>query len=81
MSYRKKSWREKLTDKEGYPKILKLKKRFPCYKAVHRMSADVGDEVVLVNPTEVVEVMKEVPKGKLITIVEICKKIAEKHKV
>jgi len=25
--------------------------------------------------------MKKVPKGKLITIVEICKKIAEKHKV
>jgi len=81
MSYRKKSWQEKLADKKGLPKILKLEKRFPCYNAVHRMGANVGDEVVLVNPSEVVQVMKKVPKGKLITIVEICKKIARKHKV
>ena len=45
------------------------------------MGAEIGDEVVLVNPSEVVEVMKEVPKGKLITVVEICKTIANKHKV
>jgi len=81
MSYRKKSWQEKLTDKEGYPKVLKLERRFPCYNAVHKMGAEVGDEVVLVNPSEVVELMKKVPKRKLITIVEICKKIAKKHKV
>jgi len=81
MGYRKKSWREKLADKKGYPKILKLEKRFPCYNAVHKMGAEVGDEVVLVNPSEVVEIMKNVPKGKLVTIVEICKKIAKKHKV
>lgn len=37
--------------------------------------------MVLVNPSEVVEIMREVPKGKLITIVEICKRIAKKHKV
>jgi len=81
MSYRKKSWQEKLADKKGLPKILKLEKRFPCYNAVHKMGAEVGDEVVLVNPSEVVEIMKKVPKGRLITIVEICKKIARKHKV
>jgi hypothetical protein len=81
MAYKKKSWQEKLVDKRGYPKILKLEKRFPCYNAVHKMGVEVGDEVVLVNPSEVVEIMKDVPKGKLITIVEICKKIAEKHKV
>lgn len=79
--YRKKSWQEKLMDKEGYPKILRLEKRFPCYNAVHKMGADVGDEVVLVNPSEVVEIMKKVPKGRLVTIVEICKKIARNHKV
>jgi alkylated DNA nucleotide flippase Atl1 len=45
------------------------------------MGANAGDEVVLVNPSEVVEVMKKIPKGKLITIVEISKSIAEKHKV
>ncbi len=45
------------------------------------MGAEPGDEVILVNPSEVVEVMKNVPKGKLITIVEICKKIAQNHRV
>jgi len=77
----RKSWQEKLVDKKGYPKVLRLEKRFPCYNAVHSMGANAGDEVVLVNPSEVVEVMKKIPKGKLITIVEICKSIAEKHKV
>ena len=81
MPYRKKSWEEKLADKKGLPKILKLEKRFPCYNAVHKMGAEVGDEVVLVNPSEVVEIMKKVPLGKVLTIVEICKKIAEAHGV
>jgi alkylated DNA nucleotide flippase Atl1 len=81
MGYRKKSWQDKLADKKGFPKIEKLEKRFPCYNAVHKMGADVGDEVVLVNPSEVVEIMKEVPKGKLMTIVEICREIAKRHNV
>jgi len=45
------------------------------------MGAEAGDDVILVNPSEVVEIMKQVPKGKLITIVEICKKIAKQHGV
>jgi hypothetical protein len=81
MSYRKKSWQEKLTDKKGLPKTLKLEERFPCYNAVHKIGAEAGDKVVLVNPSEIVEEMKKVPKGKLITIVEICRKIAKKHNV
>jgi len=81
MGSRRKSWQEKLRDKKGLPKILKLEERFPCYNAVHKMGAEAGDKVVLVNPSEIVEVMKQVPKGKLITIAEICKKIAKKHKV
>jgi hypothetical protein len=64
MGYKKKSWQEKLADKSGYPKILKLEKRFPCYNAVHKMGTEVGDKVVLVNPSEVVEIMKKVPMGK-----------------
>ncbi|MEM3566240.1 MAG: hypothetical protein QXK18_05150 [Candidatus Bathyarchaeia archaeon] len=43
MSYRRKSWQEKLADKKGLPKVLKLEKSFPCYNAVHKMGADVGD--------------------------------------
>jgi hypothetical protein len=45
------------------------------------MGADVGDDVVLVNPGEIVAFMKRVPKGKLITLIEICKAIAKKHRV
>jgi alkylated DNA nucleotide flippase Atl1 len=77
----KKSWQEKLVDKQGYPKVLRLEKRFPCYNAVHNMGVEAGDEVVLVNPSEVAEIMKKVPKGRLATIVEICKKIAKGHNV
>jgi alkylated DNA nucleotide flippase Atl1 len=77
----KKTWQEKLKDKPSFPKVLRLEKGFPCYNAVHKMGAGAGDAVVLVNPSEVVEIMKQVPKGKLITIVEICKKIAKQHGV
>jgi len=77
----KKTWQEKLKDKPSFPKVLRLEKRFPCYKAVHKMGAEVGDEIVLVNSSEVVAIMKQVPKGRLITIVGICKKIAGQHDV
>lgn len=81
MSYGKKSWQEKLMDRKGLPKILRLEKRFPCYRAVQKMGVEAGDEVVLVNPSEVVEMMRNVPEGKLTTIVEICKGLAQKHGV
>jgi hypothetical protein len=45
------------------------------------MGAEIGDDIVLVNPSEVVGIMKQVPRGKLITIIEICKKIARQHGV
>jgi len=75
----KKSWQEKLRDKEGYPRILKLEKRFPCYNAVHKMGAEAGDDIVLVKPSEVVEIMKGIRRGKLLTITEICRTLAAKH--
>lgn len=37
MTSKRKSWEEKLVDKKGYPKVLRLEKRFPCYNAVHSM--------------------------------------------
>jgi len=77
----KKTWQEKLKDKSNFPKVLQLEKRFPCYNAVCKMGAREGDKIVLANPSEIVEIMKTVPKGKLITISEICKKAAENHKV
>jgi len=81
MTYKKKTWQQKLADKKGLPKVLKLQKNFPCYNAVHLMGVEEGEDVVLVNPSEIVEIMKQVPKGKVITIVEICKMIAQKHHV
>jgi alkylated DNA nucleotide flippase Atl1 len=81
MTSRKKTWQEKLADKEGLPKVLKLERRFPCFNALHKMGVEVGEEVVLVNPGEVVTCMKRVPHGRLVTIVEICKHIAKNHGV
>ena len=75
----KKTWRQKLEDKASLPKVLRLEKRFPCYNAVHKMGAEVGDEIVLVNPSEAVGIMRQVPEGKLITIVEMCMKLARRH--
>lgn len=75
----KKTWQEKLKDKASLPKVLKLQTGFPCYNAVHKMGAEAGDDVVLVNPSEVVDIMKQVPRGKLVTIVEICERLARQH--
>ncbi len=79
MAYRKKTWQEKLEDKEGYPKILILEKGFPCYNTLHKMGVETGDEVVLVNPGEVIDCMKQVPSGHLTTILEICQNLARNH--
>jgi len=45
------------------------------------MGAKTGDLVVLAAPSEINEIMKKIPKGRLITINEICKKLAKKHNV
>jgi len=81
MAYKKKTWQEKLADRTDLPKVLKLQKRFPCYSAVHKMGVSEGEEVVLANPSDIVTLMAQVPKGKLITIDLICKQIAKKHHV
>jgi len=77
----KKTWAQKLEDKKSLPKILKLEKGFPCYNALHSMGASEGDNIVLVNPGDVVAMMKRVPKGKLVTIREICLALARQHGV
>lgn len=65
MNYKKKTWRQKLGDKKGLPKVMELEARFPCYNAVHKRGAEAGDPVILVNPSDVVEVMKEIPEAGL----------------
>ena len=44
------------------------------------MGVKVGDSVVLAPLLEVDAVMKNVREGKLITLKEICRRLAEKHK-
>ena len=66
---------------ERSAKNIEVRREFPCYNAVHKMGAEAGDDVVLVNPSEVVEIMRKVPERKVITLVEVCKRIAKEHRV
>jgi len=73
MAYRKKSWREKLSDAKDLPKIGKV-----MGKMTTRWGAGT---MVVPAPREVDEVMRQVPRGKLITINEIRFALARKHNV
>ncbi len=77
----KKTWFEKMQDKPGYPKTLILEEGFPCYAAMHKMGADVGDPIVIVNASEILPLTAAVPEGKVTTLWEICAHIAQVHKV
>jgi hypothetical protein len=81
MPKKRKSWQEKLENSKNLPKILRFDPKFPCARALEKMGAKPGDSVVIAPPLEVNEIMEKAPKGKLITLNEICKKLAEKHKV
>ena len=81
MVYKRKTWREKLENSKQFPKTLGFDPKFPCGKALEKMGAKPGDSVILVPHLEVEEIMKNVPEGKLITLREICQKLAEKHNV
>jgi hypothetical protein len=66
-----KSWKEKLLDSKGFPKVEKLD---------GKMREQWGEgTLVIPAPIEVDEIMKKVPKGKLITINEIRQQLAKKH--
>jgi len=67
----RKSWQEKLADSKGLPKVEEI---------TDKMSKRWGtDTVVIPAPKEVDEIMRKVPKGKLITINEIRAMLAQKH--
>jgi len=68
---RKKSWREKLADSKDLPRVEKIDE-----KKSKRWGTGT---FVIPAPKEVDEIMKKVPKGKLITINEIRKILAKKH--
>lgn len=66
-----KSWQEKLRDSKDLPKVVKI---------TGKMSRRWGEgSVVIPAPVEVDEVMRSVPKGKLITINQIREVLAKKH--
>jgi len=71
MSKKRKSWHEKLHDSKGLPKVIEIS---------GKMSKRWGSgTVVIPAPAEVDELMKRVPKGKIITINEIRTHVAKKH--
>jgi alkylated DNA nucleotide flippase Atl1 len=66
-----KSWQEKLANSKGLPKVEKI---------TGKMSKRWGTgTVVIPAPKEVDEIMKGVPRGKLITINQIREALAKKH--
>jgi len=69
---KKKTWREKLSDSKDLPKVVYLDEKAQKHWK--------GKTIAIPSPIEVNEVMAKVPKGKLITIDEIRRTIARKHK-
>ncbi len=70
-SKKRKSWQEKLADDKDLPRVEKI---------TEKMSKRWGvGTVVIPAPREVDEIMKKVPKGKLITINEIRRILARRH--
>lgn len=68
---KRKSWQEKLADDKGLPKIEVI---------TENMSQRWGTgTVVIPAPKEVDEIMKKVPRGKLITVNQIRATLAQKH--
>ena len=69
----RKSWREKLADSKGLPKVAKV---------TGKMSKRWGEgTMVIPAPLEVDALMKQVPKRKLVTINELRAALAAKHNV
>src|SRR6516164_3361969 len=67
----KKSWREKLADSKGLPKVGEV---------TGKMSKRWGEgRMVIPAPFEVDALMKQVPKGRLVTINELRAALAIKH--
>jgi 6-O-methylguanine DNA methyltransferase, DNA binding domain len=68
----KKSWREKLADDKDLPKVCKV---------TGKLSKGWGDgHFVIPAPREVDALMKQVPKGRVVTINELRSTLARKHK-
>lgn len=73
MAKKSKSWQEKLKESHGLPKVERI-----TPKMAGRWGTKLGDTVAIPAPIEVDEIMRKVPKGKLITINGIREAIAKK---
>ncbi len=72
MKPKKKSWQEKLADNKGHPTVFEI---------TDKQSKRWGSGTcVIPAPTEVNELMRRVPKGRLTTIDEMRKALARRHK-
>lgn len=71
LSKKNKSWREKLADDKGLPRVTKLEA-----PAARRWG---GATLVIAAPREVDALMRTVPKGKVTTINELRAGLAKKH--
>ena len=69
----KKSWREKLADDKGLPKVCEVRAGRGIRSGEGRM--------VIAAPCEVDALMKQVPKGRVVTINELRAALAKKRKV
>jgi len=71
MAKTRKTWREKLADDKDFPRVEeitdKMRKRWGT------------GTIVIPAPREVVEIMRSVPRGKLITINQIRERLAKRH--
>jgi len=69
---KKKSWREKLADDKGLPKVDEVSGKMTKRWGTGKM--------VIPAPREVDALMRQVPKGRLVTINELRAALARKHK-
>lgn len=69
MSYKRKTWREKLADNKGFPKVVDA--------ATSKRGG--SGTFVIPAPLEVDELMRHVPKGELTTIDKLRETLARKH--
>ena len=71
MAKPRKSWREKLADSKDFPRVEEISD-----KASKRWGTGT---VVIPAPMEVDEIMRKVPRGKLITVNQIRQTVARRH--
>jgi hypothetical protein len=71
MSKSKKSWQQKLSEDHGMPKVVEI---------TGNMTARWGTGTVCIPaPREVDEIMRMVPRGRLVTINQIREIVAKRH--